>query len=282
MGRRCRHHRRGRVSDVPEASVREEGPLMQKKNPGGDGLLLAAAAGAAIYFFRDKLFPSTTPAAVPSQISETGPSLHHDHIIATDQPLATHAPIPPRITLMRGASAAAIAQAHLNQIRADAGPQVTNNSPIGPWTPGAVQLPGGCWRYGDTPVLVNCPPRTAPPPPRPPARGQCAPGYTMDSAGVCARTTDQVMLAQLNSTPYTPAAPVSWGGLSPSIIGVYVSTIGVQPGTQLAALLNLPANPSNGVMEQGSDGFNYLPVQGTYIRQGTATQLTRPTGPIGP
>lgn len=183
---------------------------------------------------------------------------------------------------LRGGSAALIAQAAMAQVRTGAGPQVTNNSPIGDWTPGAERLPGGCYRYGNTPVLVNCPPGAAPPAPRRPARGRCAAGYTMDSAGICARMNDQVLLASLNSTPYSLGDAIQLGQLSPSIIGMYVSTTGVVPGTQLSAALGLQAHPANGVMQQGNDGFNYLPVQGTYIRQGTATQATRPTGPIGP
>ncbi len=284
-----------------------------KKNPDSGNFLLIAGGAAAAYYFWPQLqamfsgSPAATappaaagthtaaisdPATVASMLATA--QTNNDAFIASQRP-----PVPPRIAvtltpqprplsgIRRLGSAALIAQAAMAQLRTDAGPQVTNNSPIGPWTPGAEQLPGGCWKYGDTPVLVNCPPNTAPPLPRPAARGRCKPGYTMDAAGICARTDDQVILARLNSTMADGSssaadAAADFSQISPSILGVYSSTVGVMPGTLLSSMLGLPANPTNGVMEQGNDGFNYLPVQGTYVRQGTATQATRPTGPIGP
>ncbi len=284
--------------------------MPSQKNPGGTDLALVAAAGAALYYFWPQIsgvFGSSAsvqageviPTRQPTTASRVLPRVNSGFASTpTIDPLTetgTGSPLTMRGIRMRSlsgvrrlGSAALVAQAAMAQLRSDAGPQVTNNSPIGPWTPGAEQLPGGCWKYGNTPVLVNCPPGAAPPLPRPPARGRCAPGYTMDSAGICARTDDQVILAQLNSTPATGSAAsrayteTALPHLDPTILGVYASTIGIKPGSMLASIVGLPANPTTGVMEQGNDGFNYLPIQGTYVRQGTATQLTRPTGPIGP
>ncbi len=275
------------------------------KNPGSD-LALIAAAGAGIYFFWPQLSSlfsggsAAAPAYSPSGIGTPAPTPVYGGPPTLLKPAtATTAAVyeaawasspAPQLTaktislagIRRLGSAALVAQAALNQMRSDAGPQVTTNSPIGPWTAGAEQLPNGCWRYGNFPALVNCPPNTPPPLPRPVARGRCGPGYTMNEAGICARTEDQATLAYLNSTPYKEGGAVQTFGLTPTLIGQYVLTVGANPGSQLAALLGLPPNPSMGTMEQGNDGFNYLPVQGVYIRQGTATQATRPTGPIGP
>lgn len=178
--------------------------------------------------------------------------------------------------------AAALVVAHLNNSVTYDAPQVTNNSPIGPWTPGAVQLPGGCWQYGNTPVLMNCPAGATPAAPGDEPFGKCLPGYTMSVTGQCAKTDDQVQLAQLNSTPYAGGSAVLNPDISSTILGFYASTTGVKPGSMLAAALGLPANQAYGTFAQASDGFNYLMLDQIFIRQGTATQLTRPTGPIGP
>jgi hypothetical protein len=179
-------------------------------------------------------------------------------------------------------SAAAIAEAAMNGMLAEGGPQVTNSSPIGPYTPGATQLPGGCWQYGNTPVLVNCPPGSGAPRGRAPANGNCLPNFTMNAAGICSNSPQQVALAQLNSTPYAGPQSLPSQPLDPAVLGQYATTVGIFPGSVLAYMLGLPSNPTNGVIEQGNDGFNYQTVGGTYIRQGTATQITRSTGPIGP
>lgn len=177
---------------------------------------------------------------------------------------------------------ATLVQAALNNSVDNAGPQLTSaGSPIGPWTPGAVRRRGGCWSYGNTPVLLNCPSGAVPPQPRSRANGSCAPGFTQDSSGTCARGADQQLLAQLNSTPYKNGQAINLGTITPTILGTYATTVGIFPGSVLAASLGLPAVTTTGVLEQGNDGYNYLPINGTYIRQGTATQLSRPTGPIG-
>lgn len=280
------------------------------KNPGGTDLLLLGAGGAALYYFWPQISSlfGVGPAAAAVAAGEVPPAstttptaaqLAQQNIVMQTAQIAANAAIPTaapgqpqmQISYMAGprlrstpvsSSAAAIAQAALNQMLAEYGPQVTNSSPIGPHTPGAVQLPGGCWRYGNTPVLVNCPPNTPAPAGRDVARGTCLPGHTMDAAGICANTNDQIILAYLNSTVYTGPQDLPAQPLNASILGYYASTIGIQPGTVLATMLGLPSNPSNGTIEQGNDGFNYQTVGGTFIRQGTATQSTRATGPIGP
>ena len=253
---------------------------MQAKNPAGANVALLAAGGAALYYFWPQI--STMLSGVATTSAPTA--------VATSLPTIAPATGLPRLNVAQSLqgtpnadpTAAAIAQAALSNMLAQGGPQVTNSSPIGSWTPGARRMPGGCWQYGNTPVLANCPPGAGAPTGRAPARGRCLPGFTMDAAGICANTPDQVIVAQLNSTPYTGPQSLPPNPLNSSILGNYVSTIGVQPGTVLAQLLGLPPNPSNGTIEAGSDGFNYQTVNGTYIRQGTATQSTRSTGPIGP
>lgn len=227
------------------------------------------------------------PGIDPAQLSvqQKGTVAALQPVAGTGLPMRT---TPPRLNglRLRGASpeaarAAALVVAHLNNSITYDAPQVTNNSPIGPWTPGAEQLPGGCWRYGNTPVLMNCPEGATPPTPRDEANGRCLPGYTMSVTGQCASGNDQVQLAQLNSEPYV-SGPVTAPPISAAILGFYVSTTGVKPGSMLGAMLGLPANQAYGTFAQGNDGFNYLMLDQVFIRQGTATQLTRPTGPIGP
>jgi hypothetical protein len=250
---------------------------------------LLAAGGAALYYFWPTISAgfnatiATTPPPPPAPGAQVVPPATAAITMQSSQSVPVYTPTPSNLQGVAAAdpTAAAIAQAALNNMLAQGGPQVTNSSPIGPWTPGATQLPGGCWTYGNTPVLANCPPGAAAPAGRAPARGRCLPGFTMDAAGICANTADQVMLAQLNSTPYTGPQSLPATPLNSTILGTYASTIGIQPGTVLAQMLGLPANPSNGTIEQGNDGFNYQTVNGTYIRQGTATQSTRATGPIG-
>jgi hypothetical protein len=108
----------------------------------------------------------------------------------------------------------------------------------------------------------------------------------MSDSGQCARQDDQAQLATLNSTVYNgpqsiaqakPATPIST-----YILAQYATTIGINPGSVLAAMLGLPANQAYGTFAPGNDGFNYLMVDGVLLRQGTQTQLTRNTGPIGP
>lgn len=243
------------------------------------------------------LIPAGTPlpaVTITPQQSATSAPASEPNFVARWAELSNHAAGLTGVRLRgpvsaEAARAAALVQARLNNSIVYDDPQVTNSSPIGPWTPGATQLPGGCWQYGNTPVLVNCPPGATPPNPRDPANGVCVPGFEMSASGQCARQDDQAQLATLNSTVYDgpqsiaqvlqtmPRTPIS-----SYIVAQYATSIGINPGSVLAALLGLPANQTRGTFAPGNDGYNYLMVDGVFIRQGTQTQLTRNLGPIGP
>ncbi len=80
----------------------------------------------------------------------------------------------------------------------------TGIRPIGAGIPGAQQLGNGCYSYPtgtDGSMVVNCPPGFNPPPAA--ARNNCAEGFTQDAGGICTRYPDSVLLANLNSIPWT-------------------------------------------------------------------------------
>ncbi|HEY2419702.1 MAG TPA: hypothetical protein VGH84_17435 [Steroidobacteraceae bacterium] len=290
------------------------------KNPSGTEALVVAGGAAALFYFWPQIsamFNQPTAVAASATLpppAAAGPfvvqqtSIPSDFIAPSAAPVlvqqpsgATYAvmtesssapPVAKAVTLqgtrMRGpmsaeaARAASLVQAKLNNSIVDGDPQLTNNSPIGPWTPGATQLPGGCWAYGNTPVLMNCPPGATPATPRDPANGVCMDGFTMSASGQCARQDDQAQLAMLNSTPFSGPQSLPANPISSYILAQYATTLGVNPGSILAAMLGLPANQARGTFAPGNDGFNYLMVDGVFIRQGTQTQLSRNLGPIGP
>src|ERR1700723_3860172 len=82
----------------------------------------------------------------------------------------------------------------------------TANQPITINTPGAVPIgTQGCFTYPtgtNGSMVMNCPPGVNPPTPATPANA-CAQGYTQDAAGICTLYPDSVLLANLNTIPWT-------------------------------------------------------------------------------
>jgi hypothetical protein len=159
----------------------------------------------------------------------------------------------------------------------------TGNTPITASTPGAVPVgTGGCFLYPNGTggaVVLNCPPGVSPPPTTPTAN-TCANGYTMDAAGVCTEYSDAMLLANLNSIPWTglnaiPAEQIQ--RLDPQILAQYVNTQGVNQGTVLAYMLGLGDSGVNGQITNGSDGNAYQYSNGVFILQGTASGNTQPS-----
>lgn len=156
----------------------------------------------------------------------------------------------------------------------------TANTPIGPNTPGATPLgTQGCFQYSSSTTgatIINCPPGVNPPKAAAPPVS-CASGFTLDAAGVCTRYPDAVLLAQLNTIPWTglsdiPAEQIQ--RIDPQILAMYSTISGVGGGTALAYLLGLGAAAPDGTMMNGSDGNTYKSLGGSFYRQGTATQTT--------
>lgn len=154
----------------------------------------------------------------------------------------------------------------------------TANQPIGPATSGSTPLGNGCYQVSngtDGSVIINCPPGYSPPPTTTPS--DCAEGFTKDAAGICTRYPDSVLLANLNTIPYSGAGDVpaeQINRIDPQILGMYSSTTGVNGGTVLAFMLGLGGSAPDGTMRQGSDGYIYKSLGGTFYRQGTATGST--------
>jgi hypothetical protein len=161
-------------------------------------------------------------------------------------------------------------------------PQVTtNNQPVGPNTPGAVPVGNqGCYGYTDSStgrMIIGCPAGVNPPLTTPSAN-LCQSGYTMDAGGICTKYPDAVLLAQLNTIPWTglsdiPAEQIQ--RIDPQILQTYSSTTGVNAGTALAYILGLGANPTDGTIINGSDGNAYKALGGVFYLQGTGTRLNR-------
>jgi hypothetical protein len=167
----------------------------------------------------------------------------------------------------------------------------TGNSPTAPTTslanqpvtgaiPGATPLGNeGCYEYAtgtDGSTVINCPPGVSPPAAAAPANN-CAAGFTLDAAGVCTRYPDAVLLAQLNTLPWTGAQDIpaeQIERIDPQILSMYSTTTGVNAGTVLAYMLGLGANPADGTVMNGSDGNAYKALDGVFYRQGTATWQT--------
>src|SRR6266704_6143444 len=130
----------------------------------------------------------------------------------------------------------------------------TNNQPITGSVPGATPLGNqGCYSYRngtDGTSVINCPPGVSPPAASAPANN-CASGFTRDAAGICTRYPDAILLAQLNSIPWTGLSDIPQEQIlriDPQILAMYSTTSGVNAGTALAYLLGLGANPTDGTL----------------------------------
>lgn len=160
----------------------------------------------------------------------------------------------------------------------------TANQPVSAAIPGATALgTEGCYQYQtgtDGSTVVNCPPGVNPPATTPPANN-CAAGFTLDAAGVCTLYPDAVLLAQLNTSPWSGFSSIPQEQIQridPQILAMYSTTTGVTAGTVLAYILGLGANPTDGTVLNGSDGNVYKALGGVFYRQGTSTLTTMPAG----
>jgi hypothetical protein len=157
----------------------------------------------------------------------------------------------------------------------------TANQPITINTPGAVPIGNqGCFSYSNGTAgstVINCPPGVSPPAAAAPATGSCAAGFTQDAAGVCTLYPDAVLLANLNTIPWTGLSDIPTEQImriDPQILSMYSTTTGVNGGTALAYMLGLGSNPADGAIINGTDGNAYKALAGVFYRQGTATSTT--------
>lgn len=160
----------------------------------------------------------------------------------------------------------------------------TANQPISAAIPGATALgTEGCYQYvngTDGSTVINCPPGVNPPTAAAPANN-CTAGFTLDAAGVCTMYPDAVLLAQLNTIPWTGFSNIpeeQIQRIDPQILSMYSTTTGITAGTVLAYILGLGANPTDGTVINGSDGNVYKALGGVFYRQGTSTLTTMPAG----
>lgn len=156
--------------------------------------------------------------------------------------------------------------------------------PVTAATPGAVPIgTDGCFAYPtgtDGSMVINCPPGVSPPPTSAPAN-HCASGFTLDAGGICTRYPDSLLLANLNTIPWTGTQDIpveQINRIDPQILAMYSTTTGINAGTVLAYMLGLGASPADGTMRNGSDGFTYQALGGVFYRQGTATWTTTNPG----
>lgn len=154
------------------------------------------------------------------------------------------------------------------------------NQPISAATPGAVPVGNqGCFLYPNGTsggVVMNCPPGVNPPAASAPPNN-CASGFTLDAAGICTRYPDAVLLANLNTTPWTGVQDIpseQIARIDPQILAMYSTTTGVIGGTVLAYMLGLGGATADGTIVNGSDGFAYKSLGGTFYKQGTSTHST--------
>lgn len=159
----------------------------------------------------------------------------------------------------------------------------TANQPVTAAIPGAVALGNqGCYQYptGTSGSLVtNCPPGVSPPATT--QQNNCADGFTLDAAGICTRYPDAVLLAQLNTIPWTGFSDVpneQIMRIDPQILAMYSTVTGVTAGSVLAYMLGLGSNPVDGAIMNGSDGNAYQALSGIFYRQGTSTLTTMRAG----
>lgn len=156
----------------------------------------------------------------------------------------------------------------------------TGNQPISINTPGAVPVGNqGCFLYPNGTagsVIMNCPPGVNPPTTTPPANN-CAAGFTQDAGGICTRYPDAVLLANLNTIPWTGLTDIpseQINRIDPQILSMYSTTTGVNAGTALAYLLGLGNGAPDGTIINGSDGYAYKSLGGVLYKQGTSSHST--------
>ena len=156
----------------------------------------------------------------------------------------------------------------------------TANQPISINTPGAIPIGNqGCFMYSNGTagsMVMNCPPGVNPPPTTP-AANNCASGFTQDAAGICTRYPDSVLLANLNTIPWTGLSDIpseQIARIDPQILSMYSTTTGVTAGTALAYMLGLGGAAPDGTIMNGSDGYAYKSLGGVYYKQGPSSQST--------
>lgn len=156
----------------------------------------------------------------------------------------------------------------------------TSNQPISINTPGAVPLgTQGCFSYKNGTAgasIINCPPGISPPTAAPPVNN-CAAGFTQDAAGICTRYPDAMLLANLNTIPWTGLSDIpseQINRIDPQILSMYSTTTGVNAGTALAYMLGLGASPADGSIANGSDGFAYKALGNVFYKQGVSSKST--------
>jgi hypothetical protein len=158
----------------------------------------------------------------------------------------------------------------------------TANYPITAATPGAYPIgTDGCYGYQTSPgaagsQIINCPPGVNPPATTPPP-SNCASGFTQDAAGICTRYPDALLLANLNTIPWTGLSDIPSEQImriDPQILSMYATTTGINAGTVLSYMLGLGANPADGTIAHGSDNNAYKALGNVFYRQGTATTTT--------
>jgi hypothetical protein len=154
------------------------------------------------------------------------------------------------------------------------------NQPISVHTPGAVPVGNdGCFLYTNGTaggVIMNCPPGVSPPPTTPPPNN-CAAGFTQDAGGICTRYPDALLLANLNTIPWTGLSDIpseQINRIDPQILAMYSTTTGVNAGTALAYMLGLGGPAADGTIMNGSDGFAYKSLASVYYKQGPSTHTT--------
>jgi hypothetical protein len=163
--------------------------------------------------------------------------------------------------------------------------QQTNSSPVTTGVPG-VTTTNGVSSYNSGVVgsgtVTNVPVNTPIPTPGAPVNN-CPNGWQLDAQGVCTQYTDQMLLADINSIPWSgsgniPAEQIS--RIDPQILSSYTQYPGITPGTVLAYILGLgTGSVANGTIMNGSDGNAYQLINGVFVRQGTSTQQTQATIP---
>lgn len=208
---------------------------------GNNGIFILGGLGALAYFTRNSWLPQTETALginpAPAASGATGTS-----------------PTAPTVTLA--------------------------NQPITASTPGAIPLGNqGCFSYPNgflNAMMITCPPGVSPPLASSPVNN-CAAGFTLDAAGICTRYPDAVLLAQLNSIQWSGASDIpieQINRIDPQILSMYSATTGVNGGTVLAYMLGLGANPPDGTITNGSDGYAYKALGGVFYKQGTSSHST--------
>lgn len=211
---------------------------------GGNGLFIIGIGGAIAYLTRDSWLPAAQ-ADFPSVFGSPAP---------TATGATGNSPTAPTLS--------------------------TANQPITASTPGAVPVgTQGCFLYANGTaggVIMNCPPGVNPPPAAAPVNN-CSDGFTLDAAGICTRYPDSVLLAQLNTIPWTGSTDIPTeqiDRIDPQILTMYSTTTGVNGGTVLAYMLGLGGVAADGTIMNGSDGNAYKSLGGVFYQQGPSTGST--------